>query len=53
NGKYIKTYVAKIKNFIASDKSVGVIHLGYTIRKQAMTLFDEKPVVLLALNEDL
>ncbi|KAJ3382273.1 hypothetical protein HDU80_001569, partial [Chytriomyces hyalinus] len=23
SGKYIKTYVAKIKNFIASDKSVG------------------------------
>ncbi|KAJ3227647.1 hypothetical protein HDU78_009967 [Chytriomyces hyalinus] len=53
SGKYIKTYIAKIKNFLASDKSVGVIHLGYTTRKQAMTLFDEKPVVLLALNEDL
>ncbi|KAI8820609.1 hypothetical protein BJ741DRAFT_638083 [Chytriomyces cf. hyalinus JEL632] len=53
SGKYIKTYVTKIKNLVANENSVGVIHLDYTTRVQAMTLFKEKPVVLLALNEEL
>ncbi|KAJ3231303.1 hypothetical protein HDU77_001123 [Chytriomyces hyalinus] len=53
SGKYIDAYVAKIKRFIASDDTIGVIHLGHTTSAEARTILDNMPVVILALEEEL
>ncbi|KAJ3379380.1 hypothetical protein HDU80_002485 [Chytriomyces hyalinus] len=53
SGKYIDAYVAKIKRFIASDNTIGVIHLGHTTSVDAKSILDNVPVVILALEEEL
>ncbi|KAI8842589.1 hypothetical protein BJ741DRAFT_591380 [Chytriomyces cf. hyalinus JEL632] len=53
NGKYIQSYMQKIRMFIADDNCVGIIHFGHTDDTQAQAIMAEKPVVLLAMREEM
>ncbi|KAJ3394125.1 hypothetical protein HDU80_010593 [Chytriomyces hyalinus] len=52
-GMYIKPYIAKIKTFVADNNKIGVIHLGQTTQEQAMIMFKDKPVMILALEKEM